>query len=55
MNYQELNGHSIREEFNRLNAENPHVYAEFERQALNVIAKGLTRNDLTVLGFALVP
>jgi hypothetical protein len=40
MNYQELNGISIREGFVQFNAANPHIYFEFERQALRAIEKG---------------
>ena len=40
MNYQELNGHSIREGFQQFNAENPHIFKAFEEQALRAIGKG---------------
>lgn len=40
MNYKELNGKSIREGFNEFNKKNPHIFAEFENQALNAIGKG---------------
>ena len=40
MNYKELNGHSIRDGFNKFNEENPHVYNAFEEQALRAIGKG---------------
>tara|TARA_R110000782_G_C14651301_1_gene396810 strand:+ start:266 stop:613 length:348 start_codon:yes stop_codon:yes gene_type:complete len=40
MNYQELNGKTIREGFNEFNKENPHIYAAFEEQALKAINKG---------------
>lgn len=45
MNYQELNGHSIREGFKTFHSENPHIFAEFERQALMAINKG--RNKIS--------
>jgi hypothetical protein len=40
MNYKELNGVSIREGFTKFNGENPHIYEEFEKQALAAIHKG---------------
>ena len=40
MNYKELNGHSIRDGFNRFNQDNPHIFVAFEQQALQAIAKG---------------
>ena len=40
MNYQELNGKSIRQGFNEFHKENPHIYAAFEDQALRAINKG---------------
>ena len=40
MNYKELNGHSIREGFEKFNAENPQIYAAFEEQVLSAIQKG---------------
>jgi hypothetical protein len=40
MNYQELNGMSIREGFDKFHKQNPHIYAAFEKQALAAIAKG---------------
>lgn len=40
MNYQQLNGHSIREGFISFNKENPHIFQEFEKQALEAIEKG---------------
>lgn len=40
MNYQELNGHSIRDGFNKFNLENPHIYAAFEDQVFKAIKKG---------------
>ncbi len=45
MNYKELNGKSIREGFNNFNRENPHIFIEFERQALKAIKKG--RNKIS--------
>ena len=43
MNYKELNGHSIRDGFDKFNAENPHIFKAFEQQALRAIAKGRTK------------
>ena len=43
MNYKELTGYTIREGFNTFNSENPHIYKEFERQALKAIEKGRTK------------
>ena len=43
MNYRELNGHSIREGFNRFNKENPHIFKAFESQALLAIGKGRSK------------
>jgi len=43
MNYKELNGYSIREGFNKFNEENPHIFKEFEEQALKAINKGRTK------------
>ena len=43
MNYKQLNGQSIREGFNDFHAANPHIFAEFESQALKAIAKGRTK------------
>ena len=40
MNYKELNGISIREGFEQFNSSNPHVFCEFEKQALMAINKG---------------
>jgi hypothetical protein len=40
MNYKELNGITIREGFERFITDNPHVYLEFEKQALKAIQKG---------------
>jgi len=43
MNYKELNGHSIREGFEKFNTENPHIYKAFEEQVLSAIEKGKTK------------
>lgn len=43
MNYQELNGHTIREGFNKFNFENPHIFKAFEKQALKAINNGKTK------------
>lgn len=43
MNYQELNGRSIREGFLEFHSKNPHVYEAFEKQALIAINKGRTK------------
>lgn len=43
MNYKQLNGITIREGFEKFNAENPHIYQEFERQALIAINKGRSK------------
>lgn len=40
MTFQELNGYSIREGFDRFNKNNPHIYKAFEKQALSAISKG---------------
>jgi hypothetical protein len=40
MNYKELNGLTIRQGFNKFNKANPHIYQEFEKQALIAINKG---------------
>lgn len=40
MNFQELNGYSIRDGFNAFHADNPQIYQAFEEQALKAIAKG---------------
>lgn len=40
MNYQELNGHTIREGFNKFNMENPHIFQAFEKQVLKAIHNG---------------
>ena len=40
MNYKELNGHSIREGFNKFNKDNPHIFKAFEEQALIAINAG---------------
>lgn len=44
MNYKELNGHSIREGFNKFNAENPHIFIAFEEQCFTAINKGRKKN-----------
>lgn len=43
MNYKELNGHSIREGFQKFHSENPHIYKAFEEQALRAIGRGRTK------------
>lgn len=43
MNYEQLNGKTIREGFNTFHKDNPQVYAKFEEQALKAISKGRTR------------
>lgn len=43
MNYQELNGKTIRQGFKEFNQDNPHIYTAFEEQALKAIAKGVTK------------
>ena len=40
MNYQDLHGHTIREGFLAFNSKNPHIFLEFEKQALRAIKKG---------------
>ena len=40
MNYQELNGISIKEGFQKFHSENPHIFASFEKQALDAISRG---------------
>jgi hypothetical protein len=40
MNYKQLNGRSIRDGFNKFHEENPHIYRQFETQALGAIYKG---------------
>lgn len=40
MNYRELNGISIREGFDKFNADNPHIYNLFEREVLKAIQMG---------------
>ncbi len=40
MNYKQLNGKSIRDGFNEFHNENPHIYIEFEAQALRAIERG---------------
>lgn len=43
MNYQELNKKTIREGFGEFHKANPHVFSEFEKQALIAIGKGRTK------------
>lgn len=43
MNYEELNGKTIREGFIEFNEANPHVFKAFEAQALNAIHRGRTK------------
>ena len=43
MNYAELNGKTIREGFREFHNENPHIYREFEKQAIRAIRKGRTK------------
>ena len=43
MNYKELNGHSIREGFNKFNNENPHIFEAFEKECFKAIEKGRTK------------
>lgn len=43
MNYEQLNGKSIREGFLEFHSKNPHVYKAFEKQALIAINKGRTK------------
>jgi len=38
--YCELNGHTIREGFNRFNEDNPHVFESFQEEALKAIERG---------------
>lgn len=45
MNYEQLNGHSIRHGFNTFNEENPHIFKVFEEQVLAAITKG--RNKIS--------
>jgi len=40
MNYQQLNGVSIRKGFNQFNEDNPHIFQAFEKEALKAIKKG---------------
>jgi len=40
MTYAELNGKTIREGFKEFDKANPHVYREFEKQAIIAIQKG---------------
>ena len=50
MNHKQLYGQSIREGFNKFNAENPHVFKSFEEQALKAINNGRTKisSDLII-------
>lgn len=43
MNYQQLNGMTIRDGFNKFNAENPKIFKAFEEQALDAIRRGRTK------------
>lgn len=43
MNYAELNGKSIRQGFLEFHTANPHVFVEFEKQAMLAISKGRTK------------
>lgn len=43
MNYQELNGISIREGFERFHKENPQIFSEFEKEVLRALSKGRKR------------
>jgi len=43
MNYKQLNGHSIREGFNKFHRENPHVFEAFEEQVFEAINRGRTK------------
>lgn len=43
MNYQQLNGKSIRDGFAEFHKSNPHVYREFEKQCFIAIEKGRTK------------
>ena len=40
MNYEQLNGKTIRQGFREFNKDNPHIYNKFEEQALKAIKKG---------------
>ena len=40
MTYEELNGHSIREGFNKFHQENLHIYKAFEEQSLAALKRG---------------
>lgn len=40
MNYQQLNGKTIREGFKEFHEQNPHIYTQFEAQAFRAINKG---------------
>jgi len=43
MNFQQLNGRSIREAFREFHQKNPTLYKEFEKQALRAINAGKTK------------
>lgn len=43
MNYRQLNGITIRAGFEKFNSENPHIFEEFEKQALIAIDKGKSK------------
>jgi len=43
MNYEQLHNKSIRQGFEEFNRDNPHIYKEFEKQALKAIARGRTK------------
>ena len=49
MNYKEYHGFTIREGFNKFHKENPHVYREFEKQAIKAINKGRTKISAKLL------
>jgi hypothetical protein len=40
MNYEELNGRTIRQRFKDFHQNNPHIFEEFEKLALKAIRKG---------------
>ena len=40
MNYKELNGHTIKEGFEKFNKENPQVFKAFEEQVFKAINRG---------------
>lgn len=52
MNYQEFNGVSIKEGFDRFHANNPEVYEAFEAQALAAVRMKKTKvSSKQILGF----